>query len=91
MESNQLVKQARIRAIVMGTALGLAFLGFLYGTIQSQLATSIETRLVTCKEHATELAKQLQAKDQQLMLALEETRKAKEIALEQASIAAKRK
>ncbi len=91
MEKNQLVRQARIRAIVMGTALGLALLSIIYGTIQHQLATAVERRQVACEKQTVELTKQIESKDQQLMLALEEIRKTKEIALLQASIAAKRK
>ena len=75
----------------MGTALGLAFLSILYSTIQHQLAATAERRQVACEKHTVELTKQIQAKDQQLLLALEEIRKTKEITLEQASMAAKRK
>lgn len=98
MESNQLVKQARIRAIIMATVLVLAFLSFLYGLINNiqmqqerKLATATKEKQLACEAHATELAKQIQEKDQLLILAIEETLKLKQSSFEQASIAAKRK
>jgi hypothetical protein len=94
MENNEQVRKARKRAILIGTLLIFSFLCFLYGLINNirmkqerQLAIGVKARQQTCEAQSVELMKQLQEKEHQLMLALEEARRAKDFALEQATIA----
>lgn len=96
MESKQQIKQARIRAIVMGSVLVFALLCFMYGLINNirmkqerQLALDAKAFVIACETESSKLTKQLQEKEKQLIIALQEARMAKDFALEQAKIAKK--
>jgi hypothetical protein len=94
MEKNEQLRQNRKKAILIGVLLIFSFLCFLYGLInnirmkqEQQLA--IEAK-AACEEYSARITQQLQSKEHQLMLALEEARRAKDYALEQARKAVKK-
>ncbi|MCX8490962.1 MAG: hypothetical protein ORN54_07835 [Cyclobacteriaceae bacterium] len=94
MDAKQQLKKVRVTSIVIGILL-LTSIGFFFYGLVNNIRMKQEQQLAieakaACEQHSAIIAEQLQSKEQQLMNALEETRRAKDFALEQARKAVKK-